>query len=281
MKQAISKLLPTRLRPAAGMVYNYMEYQLGKRIGLRDPLLPPKWLHSVSGQPLDLNNFKDVGDEFFKYFVAMGGLLPHERVLDVGSGTGRMARPLTAYLTSGSYEGIDIVAPSVKWCQETYGPRFPNFRFHFSDIYNKTYNPTGKYSASEYKFPFEDATFDFVFLTSVFTHMLPLDHEGYFSEIARVLKRGGRCLITYFLLNQESLALIDAKISPSLFAHRLPGCRVAKADVPEDQVAYDESTVRGLCQKHCLDIVEPIHFGSWPGRTDYLSFQDILVATKS
>ncbi len=53
----------------------------------------------------------------------------------------------------------------------------------------------------------------FVLLTSVFTHMLPQDMDNYLSEVARVLKPDGRCLITYFLLNPESLALIDAEES--------------------------------------------------------------------
>src|SRR5437660_12267383 len=112
-----------------------------------------------------------------------------------------MARPLTKYLKGGSYEGIDIVARSVQWCQRTYASRYPNFRFHFADIYNKVYNPDGKHQASEYRLPFETSSFDFVFLTSVFTHMLPQYMEHYLSEVVRVLKPSNRCLITYFLIN--------------------------------------------------------------------------------
>ncbi len=208
MKQTIVRLIPDRLRPSLRRLYHFFGYNIGTITGLRDPFIPPNWLHSVG----DLG-FKEVGEEFFKYFVNLGGLRPHQRVLDVGSGTGRMALPLTKYLKDGSYEGLDIVAPSVEWCQKTYTSRYPNFRFHFSDIYNKEYNPDGKFKASEYRFPFESASFDFVFLTSVFTHMLPQDMENYLSEIARVLKSDGRVFITYFLLNPESLELIRANAS--------------------------------------------------------------------
>src|SRR5205807_8842570 len=114
-------------------------------------------------------------------FVFLTSVFTH--MLDVGSGTGRMARPLTRYLKGGSYEGIDIVARSVQWCQRTYASRYPNFRFHFADIYNKVYNPDGKHKASEYRLPFETSSFDFFFLTSVFTHMLPQDMEHYLSEV--------------------------------------------------------------------------------------------------
>lgn len=37
--------------------------------------------------------------------------------------------------------------------------------------------------------------------------MLPSDVEHYLSEIARVLRKNGRCLVTFFLLNAESLQL--------------------------------------------------------------------------
>ncbi|MFZ0883759.1 MAG: class I SAM-dependent methyltransferase [Candidatus Acidiferrales bacterium] len=256
-----------------------MEYQVGTRIGGRDPLLPPKWLQSV-GSP-DLKNFSEVGEEFLQYFVNFGRLLSDQRVLDVGCGTGRMALPLTKYLKSGSYEGMDIDRASIEWCQKTYTTRYPNFRFHFSDIYNKMYNASGKYRASDYEFPFESSSFDFVFLTSVFTHMLPKDLEYYFSEVVRVLKRDGRCLITYFLLNPESLQLIAEKASHFNFQYDLPGCRVENNDVPEGAVGYAEGVVRDLYGKHGLNLLEPIRFGRWCGRKNGLSWQDMIVAVKS
>ncbi len=283
MKQTIVRFIPGRLKPLLrrlydflAIIYHFPVYHIGRLTGWRDPLLPPNWLHSVGGW-----DFKEVGEEFFRYFVNLGGLQPHQRVLDVGSGTGRMALPLTTYLKGGSYEGIDIVAPSVEWCQKTYTPRQANFRFHFSDIYNKEYNPAGKYKASEYKFPFESASFDFVFLTSVFTHLLPPDMENYLSEIARVLKNDGRVFITYFLLNPESLKLIDEKVSHHNFKYDLQGCRIDVEDVPEAAVAYREDIIRSLYRKCRLNILEPIYYGKWCGRKDGLSWQDMIVAVKN
>jgi ubiquinone/menaquinone biosynthesis C-methylase UbiE len=284
MKHILFRLVPSKLKPRVRKLYQYLEYETGKRIGGRDVLLPPKWLHSVSSPDLnaslDYKIYQQTGEEFFRYFVNIGGVQPNQRVLDVGCGTGRMALPLTKYLKDGSYVGIDIVASSVKWCQKTYTPRHPNFRFHFSDIQNTVYNPAGECRASEYSFPFESSSFDFVFLTSVFTHMLPQDRDNYLSEVVRVLKRDGRCLITYFLLNKESLGLIDAKISLETFKYDLPGCRVRNPDVPEAVVAYDESSIRSSYKTHGLDLSEPIYFGKWCGRKNGLSWQDMIVATK-
>jgi hypothetical protein len=59
-------------------------------------------------------DYRKTGEEFLGYFRSLGRLKPTDRVLDLGCGIGRMAVPLTRYLTTGSYEGIDIVSPRVQ-----------------------------------------------------------------------------------------------------------------------------------------------------------------------
>lgn len=251
-----------------------VEYRTGIKIAGRDSLIPPAWLHSVGD-----NDFYECGEEFFRYFTDIAALKPHERVLDVGCGTGRMARPLTGYLTSGSYDGIDIVAPAIEWCQRAY-QRLPNFHFHFSDIYNQAYNPTGNLRAAEYKFPFADASFDFVYLTSVFTHMLPDDMENYLREVTRVLKPDGRCFITYFLLTADSLKSMSRNGSSIDFKGALPGCRVKDAEEPEAAVAYEQDRIFQLYEENSLVVSEPVHYGTWSGFAEGMSYQDIVVATR-
>ena len=138
-------------------------------LGRREPMIPPKRMIFVGGAA-----FKRIGDEFLEYFVEHGGLRQGDTVLDLGCGIGRMARPLTAYLyPSSRYEGIDVDRAGIEWCRANISSRYPNFHFRSADVYNKTYNPRGRMRASEYRLPFPDRTFDFVLLTSVFTHMYP------------------------------------------------------------------------------------------------------------
>ena len=239
-------------------------------------MIPPKSMIFVGG-----GNFKKIGEEFKSYFIELANLQPSDHVLDVGCGIGRMAIPLTNYLSKeGGYWGFDIVKKGIEWCQSRISPKFNNFHFQHSDVYNKHYNPKGNIQAQNFQFYFDDEFFDFVFLTSVFTHLLPSDLENYLSEISRVLKPGGKCLITFFLLNEESETLISLGRSTLDFSHKMQGFKTTNEKDPEAAIAYDEKSIIRLFEKHKLRIIQPIHYGSWCKRDNFLSYQDIIVGVK-
>lgn len=237
-------------------------------------MLPPRRMRFVGD-----GDYKGTGLKFREMFIQYGGLKPEHSVLDVGCGIGRMAVPLTGFL-KGEYHGFDIVKSGPEWCTQNVTPRHPNFHFHHADIKNSMYNPKGTFEASNFKFPFADETFDFVFLTSVFTHMKPRDVENYLSEISRVLKKNAVSFITMFLLNEESNRLIAENKSALDISHQLDGFSVTDPKYPEATVGLNESYIRDIYPNRNLAIIEPIHYGSWCGRKNFLSYQDILVAQK-
>jgi SAM-dependent methyltransferase len=247
---------------------------------IRGPLAPPEDLMFVGG---DARDFAAIGQAFVRDFVDAGGLRPQDAVLDVGCGVGRIAIPLTAYLdASGRYEGFDIVARGVAWCQENISARFPNFRFTHADIANSQYNPGGRGRASAYGFPYPDASFDFVCATSVFTHLLPEDVAHYVKEISRVMRKGARVHMTWFVLNEASEAALAAGRSTIPFQPGPGGCHVMNTTVPEAAVAYPEADVQALLRRNDLQLRGPVRFGLWSGRqSDYLGYQDVLLATRA
>src|SRR5688500_2548525 len=101
-----------------------------------DDLLPPMELQKFVG-----GDYKEVGDEFLRHLIQLCELKPHDAVLDIGSGSGRIAVPLTRYMShEGMYRGFDVSVEGIKWCRENITSRFRNFEFEAADINNGTYN---------------------------------------------------------------------------------------------------------------------------------------------
>jgi len=280
VKELLKRFVPARIRFVIqhfmGKPMDWLDILLKRR----DPLMPPRSLIFVGGNS---RNFRQLGERWLQTFIRLGELKPHERVLDLGCGIGRMSVPLTGYLDDkGSYEGLDIVYEGIRWCQKEITPRFPHFRFQQADVFSSYYNPNGKFKASEYRLPYSDNNFDFVFLTSVFTHMLLPDVTNYLGEVHRVMRPGGRCLITFFLLNEESLAHIKTKETQPGREFRDEiggGCRSTDAKTAESAIAYPEEVVRAMFDKCGLRISD-LHYGGWSGRQESHHGQDIFVAHK-
>lgn len=136
--------------------------------------------------------------------LSQTNLSPAGSVLDIGCGSGRMARQFVNHLEPpGRYVGMEIQKRFVDWCNAYIAPANPAFEFYHQDIYNGGYNPKGKVNASEYRFPFEDGSFDAIILYSVFTHLLPEDAANYLREISRLLKPGGYCYSTWYLMTPD------------------------------------------------------------------------------
>jgi len=230
-------------------------------------------------------DFLRTGRSFLRSSVALCGLRTEEQIFDVGCGVGRFAVPLTQYLSAkGSYDGLDVVEESIQWCRRTISSSHPNFRFHWADLYNRSYNPEGARNAARYAFAFRNNAFDFVFANSLFTHLLQDDTENYAHEMARVLRPGGRMLVTVFLLDDEANAQIAAGKSKTgwSLAHRNGPLRYELEDRPTAVVAYDEPYIRELFESCALNVT--IHYGRWSGRREHHSEfgnKDILVLTKA
>jgi SAM-dependent methyltransferase len=240
--------------------------------GRADRLTPPRRLDTVGD-----SDFIATGEEFLGHLVRLCGLRPDHAVLDVGCGIGRMARPLARHLSpAGSYDGFDVDRAAIDWCRRRYR-RLGNFRFLHADLRNGRYNAAGTGSAAAYRFPYADARFDVVLAASVFTHLVQDEAERYLAEIARVLRPGGRALVTFFLLDDAARAAIRAGRARFAFREADGPMAVVDERLPEEAVAYDERWVRARLQG-CGLTIAGIHHGSWSGRDAHTSFQDIVVA---
>lgn len=290
--RALTARLPLPVRHRLRNSYIWMQRA---RLDLRDrfsedydPLLPPRRY----GLP---SQIRSVGERIVdKALIELGGLQPDGRVLDIGCGPGRVAAPLTRYLTNGSYEGFDVMPRSIRWAQRKITPRHPSFRFQVADIKNLMYNPGGGQTAATFRFPYPDDSFDVSFATSVYTHLRPYETANYLNETGRVMRAGGRVLNTFFLLNEEAERLVAAGPRRPLLAgggilkleyatvdpegYRF---RAGNAAVPENLIAAYEDDVRAMYEEAGLEITD-ILYGHWCGRPpnpDGLG-QDLVIARK-
>ncbi len=282
MRKDIRSLIPAPIKSAArDMMYRF-QGTIHLLSGKRTSLIPPVGL--MNDGPQDYEIFKKNGQDFLKYYIDLCDLQPDAAILDVGCGMGRKTIPLISFLDeNGKYEGLDINRDGINWCKKGIGKIRENFNFQLIDIFNKKYNPSGQCKASDYRFPFDDGSFDLVVLGSVFTHMLSQDMENYLSEVARVLRQDGNCLITFFLLNEESIRLMSEQKSSLDFVYEMEeNCFSVDTEIPEQAIAYAESYIWKLYERVGLEISLPIYFGEWCKREHSLlaEYQDIIVASK-
>ncbi len=206
-----------------------------------------------------------------------------DHVLEVGCGLGRIAYSLAHFLKpTTKYEGFDIVPSLVERAQSNITSTFPNFNFQHVDLYNGMYNPTGSVLSCHFTFPYPDESFDYVYLTSVFTHMLPDDVKRYLKEIKRVLRPGGKCMTTAFLLNGHSRTLMNQGRGKMIFNHPYGQCVTLDPSVIEGVVAYDQSLFLKWINSTGFKI-NNIYPGFWCDlglEMDCVSFQDLLLLTK-
>ena len=243
--------------------------------GRTNDLVPPRSQHFIGWE-----DFREIGKGFFRHFVDVCDLRPDETILDIGCGTGRMAIPLLEYIKgAGAYLGFDISEKAIRWCQDHITSLNPCFTFVFADIWNKEYNPRGKIAARDYSFPCKTASIDFAFATSVFTHMRLPDVQHYLVELHRSLKPSGRAMLTFFIMDETNQRLVQDGEASARFSIKLENCYTIDRRTPERAIAYTEVTIRNLFAEAGLRIKEPIRWGSWSGRANMLTFQDVVIAT--
>lgn len=242
--------------------------------GRRDPLVPPRGLWFVGGR----KGYATTSEQYLAFFTA-AGLRPENAVLDIGCGIGVMAARLARFLTTGRYEGFDIVKIGIEWAATHITPKYPNFHFTHADVYNRHYNPRAKVDGEKFSFPYGESEFDFAFAKSVFTHMTPASVQQYLRETARVVKRDGTAVFTSFLINPESTHLIEAGKSSLALA---PAGQHWVLDplFPETAIGLPETEFVQWCKAAGFH-VKQIAYGSWCGRSKYLSYQDIIALSRT
>lgn len=160
-------------------------------------------------------------------------------IVDIGCGCGRYAHPLRDYQFkserfTGKYIGIDIDEEMLAWCRKHYDAE--RFSFHRSAHSSTAYRGIGKGGGAYYQLPLDAGSADFVFSTSLFTHLLEEQLNNYCQESYRALKPGGYMAMACFSMDH----LPPTYGQRHTFKGRIANAHVESLDVPEAAVAYQE-----------------------------------------
>ncbi len=243
----------------------------------RSSLMPPKGL-IYTGR----GDFIGQGNAYVDLFIKHGDLKPNANFLDIGSGIGRVAIPLSEYLSNTSdYQGFDVIELGVNWCQQNITAKFENFQFKYVPLLNDLYRDNGDDAAS-YKFEYPESHFDFACSVSVFTHMIPTEVENYFNELERVMKPKGKIFATFFIINEENSKLMQAN-SGFNFNHKLDGYYLMDATVKGANVAFEEEYLLNEIIKTDRFKITTKSYGHWCGRdkSESFDFQDVYIIEKN
>jgi SAM-dependent methyltransferase len=247
-----------------------------------DSLVPPRELWLGPDDPI--SHYYRWPWEYLAYLTLLADLKRTSSVLELGCGHGRTARGLLDYLRApGRYVGLDVDERRIRDAKDRIEARWPNFQFMHAEVFNRQYNPGAIVRAEHYRFPFGDRSFDVIYAASLFTHLLPAETAHYFRECARLLRVGGRCLFSIFLLDYYRGP--GTTVSPMYeFDHRLEGhagVAVRDAQCPDVAIAYGLAEIEkmALVAGFAIDLVLP---GLWSASGDWaVNEHDLIVLRQS
>ncbi|NEP88206.1 MAG: glycosyltransferase [Okeania sp. SIO2C2] len=230
---------------------------------LFNPYLPIPDGKYIEGKAI---NFIQRSCKFLGDFIQRVGLQPTAEVLEIGCVVGNIAYGLAYYLKSpGRYEGNGFSEELISWAQQNISSHKPHFNFRQID--------------SDLKLPYDDKSFDFVFIGSRFIQVGGSKIRDYLDEVYRVLKPGGRLLFQCFLVNHESEQLISQGKSSQPLIHRVEEGFTKDLNSPEKGMGFLESLLLEWVINAGFNVLGK-YYGSWCGRVGKRSYPDMVIIEK-
>lgn len=229
---ALGDLLPPLLfAECRGLPPNYMRVRIGAGSRL------------FHNQLVYLNAARN----FWYYMLAHDLVTMDAKIVDIGVGCGRYAHHLRDYefkgeRFTGHYTGIDIDPEMLDWCRQ----HFDSGRFSFiqSCHDSTTYrNPDGE--RAWFDLPLTAASYDLVFSTSLYTHLLEEELRNYTAEAYRILAVGRAMAMYVFCLDFPP----PTYLTRHTFSHRIGAAVVESLANPEAAVAYEADYLIALCRE--------------------------------
>ena len=200
------------------------------------------------------------GVNFWLHAFSAGMCSLNSDIVEIACGYGRKPMHLKKFEMqgerfTGTYVGIDIDEELIKFARVHFPA--PQFQFflttHKSDTYGNRGSSTGK---ERYRFEMDDNSRDFVFSTSLFTHLLEPEMRNYIEESQRVLRPGGTMQMNFFC--HDYLERTGALGDRWSFPYRIGNTYVESEKYPEAACAYTEEFMKAECERAGFQKIEII-----------------------
>lgn len=239
-------------------------------------LLIPKYNNRTGGKS-SYGEWCHVIGIFQTLFGMYLGNRSDNHIVDFGCGSGLVGISSEPFVKDGKYMGIDICASDIVFCKSN----FPKDNFNFV------------LSKKKQRIGVEDSSINMFAALSVWTHLDYNDAIYYFKEVDRILKRGAKAIITFFILNDKYSNSLNERYDDKGKYHNTSQLRwifntapyeskewlcPSWTKRPYDAVGVTENGLKDLISHTNLKLIN-IHNGNWkeiPG----IFFQDILVFEK-
>jgi SAM-dependent methyltransferase len=255
---------------------------------LRGQAGDPELQGALPGYPEDALQIESTGNAgavalrhafpIYRLFKALyerhrGPLAAAERVLDFGCGWGRILRFFLKDLDAGRLWGIDTREKMIEVCRRT----IPGAHFERAGPWPPA--------------PMADASVDFVYAFSVFSHLSEEMHDAWLREFHRILKPGG--LLVVSTRNRQFIDVCEGfRAQADLAAHlgHLPGlfkdAAASRAAFDAGEYCYDavpgnwwtgEALIpRGYVERHWSRLFTPLDYIDDPARCE----QNVIVVRR-
>jgi SAM-dependent methyltransferase len=282
VKQSVKRVAGVTARRVLHATYDTLD----RWQGTLPDLVPPRQINPNMGftprRREYAREFVSSGDNIAAMLTSYAAVQPSQSVLDIGSGIGRVARALTTVLSEdGSYRGFDVDPRAVVWCRRSYR-EFANFSFSYAPVGYVNVRGQAPVRGEAFVFPYPDATFDLAFSMSVYTHLSYPIVDHYIAETSRVLRPGGLCVNTFFVMDEFAVDAMAAGRADRRYVGQGTGIYVADPENANYGIGFSPDLITSLHNAHDLTIIPPLRFGDWSGRNvDSFVYQDVVVARKS
>jgi len=248
------------------------------------------YLKNRKGGKISYAEWAHVIGLFQSLFYVTLNSLKGNKILDVGCGAGLLSMASEPFISDGGkYLGMDVLKPNIDFCNTNY--KHPNMFFEHFDINNMKYASNQKDELIPWDL--KNDSFDLVTALSVWTHLNEAHAIYYLKEVERVLKKGGKAIISFFYLDDKYFETLENRKDEKGKFHKTNQLRWVFEEkaynsehwfcpkwvkVPEDAIAIDKLGMDRLIENSSLKI-DKYYSGNWKELPGFY-FQDVIVFEK-